>query len=77
MTRRITASDRAAMRAATMGCWWPSRAYPGKPTWSGIANELGLLAKQAENRADWHGEPQTEAIELSRLAELAGHYQEV
>ena len=70
MTQRITKEDRAAMRYATMACWWPSRAHPGQPVWSGIRNELELLAKQAEIRADWRGEPHAEAYELSRLAGL-------
>ena len=67
-TTKISAQDRKAMQSHTMGCWWTSRAYPkDSPTWSGIANELFSLAKDAED----HRGDILEARELSRLAHLA------
>ena len=76
MAKRITREDREAMQSATMGCWWPQR-IGRQPVfedtcWSGIRNELELLAKQAEERAQFNGWANDEAEELARLAALAG-----
>jgi hypothetical protein len=35
-------------RELTMGCWWPSRAYPMRsPVWPEVLNELRMSAEQA------------------------------
>jgi hypothetical protein len=41
-------------RELTMGCWWPSRAFPmPQPDWPNILTELECLAEQAaEHRGD-------------------------
>ena len=66
-TTKLNTPDREAMRLATMGCWWTSRAYPkSQPVWSGIANELYVLALSAEDRGDMD-----EAREMSRLGHKA------
>ena len=67
---RITATDRAAMRLATMACWWPGVMHKDT-VWSGIANELEYIAKRSESLAYWNHEEPTEALELFRLAKLA------
>ena len=68
----IKRADRDAMRNATMGCWWPSRASPGAPCWSGIRNELGYLAVTAEERITFTGVAETPSPqELARLADIA------
>ena len=64
--------DRDAMKSATMGCWWPSRAYPGGPCWSGIRDELALLARNSEERVAFTSVEETPcAGELARLADVA------
>ena len=34
-------------RLNTLGCWWPSRAYPHPPIWPEIINELEGSAELA------------------------------
>ena len=64
---KLKSTDRAAMKDATMGCWWSNRAFPKEqPVWSGIANELYALCIGSEYRDDM-----AEAREFSRLAHLA------
>lgn len=64
---KLKSTDRAAMKSWTMGCWW------ARPTcWSGIRDELALLAKNTEERITFTGEPEeTMPEELARLSELA------
>ena len=47
----ISRDEVAAMRRETMGCWWPSRAYPKLvPDWQGIVGEL-----KPANLSTWNG----------------------
>ena len=40
----MTSTDRAAIRAETMACWWPSKANGRThPDWPGIAGDLEAL----------------------------------
>lgn len=67
MATTIKPADRKAMQTATMACWWHSRAFPKDgPEWTGIRNELEVLALHAERRDDM-----AEAHEYARLARIA------
>ena len=69
----LKATDRKAMRDATMACWWTDRAFPkNRPVWSGIRGELEAMALGAEYRDD-----AIEARELMRLAHEAERLQNV
>jgi hypothetical protein len=60
----MSKADREAMKAITLGCWWPSRAFPKPcPNWPCIADELEYLARN-KNNACYQSE-------LTRLAMVA------
>ena len=59
---------RARCKELTMGCWWPSRAFPRKhPNWPQIASELATSALDELNMRD----NLAKANELRKLAEFA------
>jgi len=66
--RPLSRAEIAEIRSMTLGCYWPSRAFPmAAPDWDGIYLELIGLAGDARNHRDDEDECQRVLLLASRI----------
>ena len=68
---RVNKAQLARMREETMGCWWPSRYYPGQIDWGGICGELEGAIEGEEFYFEVRGSNVARLEELRNLYAIA------